>query len=58
MKKFLLFSGLLVGGIITYFGLLVAPGRVTAGNLILFVIYLSAATFLLIRKKRDRNNDE
>ncbi len=57
MKNTLVFFLLLIGGIITYYGLLVAPGRVTAKNIVLFVIYLSAATFLLMRNKQNDNND-
>ncbi len=53
MKNKWLFFVLLLIGIIVYYGLLVVPPKVKFGNLILFVIYVSAATFLIYRKTGD-----
>jgi len=58
MKNKGLFLLLVLGGIIVYFGLLVAPGKITLGNIILFVIYVAAASFLIMRRSKENKENE
>ncbi len=52
MKNKLLILILFVVGVIVYYGLLVVPPRVTLGNLLTFVIYMSAAIYLIYKYGR------
>ncbi|NPA43081.1 MAG: hypothetical protein GXO27_03515 [Chlorobi bacterium] len=58
MKNKGLFFILLLGGIVVYYGLLVVPRRLTLKNLVLFVIYVSAASFLLYCKAREEQKSD
>jgi len=53
LKIFVLF----VIGVIVYYGLLVVPPRLSGKNIVLFLLYLGAAIYLLLRKD-DKNKDE
>ncbi len=58
MKNKLLILILFVVGVIVYYGLLVVPPRVKFGNLITFVIYMSAAIYLIYKYGKKDNQPE
>ncbi len=54
-NKPLLTLVLFVMGVIVYYGLLVVPPRLSGGNIMLFVLYMAASIYLLMRKdKKDK----
>ncbi len=57
MNKKLLILVLFVMGVIVYYGLLVVPPRINGKNIVLFVLYMSAAIYLILKKER-KDKDE
>ncbi len=57
MRNKWLYFVLLLGGVVVYYGLLALPPRIKAGNLILFVLYVSASIMLIYRKTGERKGE-
>ncbi len=58
MRNKWLYFVLLSGGIVVYYGLLALPPRIKAGNLILFILYVSASIMLIYRKTGEKSGDK